>query len=370
MNIAVSGYGVTSWNLDFPPSGIKYIRSAFPSRTPFVSIPKNSSFDLLQTYNAIPLDYSQPYIIDSESTNFIWWAFEKNWVNQGHSDAMQESTLRKIISCLESDFCRKIISKSKYGMELGIKNGLRTKRITSKLDYVYPAVEKVEIRDAAPSDTTKILFVGMDFHRKGGYPLLKAFEELQKKHKNIQLDLVTYLTRGPDRDCGKYTGTEEERKFSLSIINQNTNITLHEGVQRERLFNQFYPNADILAFPSMGETFGYVPLEAMAHGLPVITTEVAAQPEIVEHGRSGFIIKALAYHNENHRENNYPHFTKERESYNPYLANHLIEYLSTLIEDPQLRATMGKRGLEIARTKFSLEARNDKLKRIYNEALN
>jgi glycosyltransferase involved in cell wall biosynthesis len=42
--------------------------------------------------------------------------------------------------------------------------------------------------------------------------------------------------------------------------------------------------------PTFHDTFGYVALEALAGGTPVIATDTCALPEVVEHGRNGYLI--------------------------------------------------------------------------------
>jgi glycosyltransferase involved in cell wall biosynthesis len=54
--------------------------------------------------------------------------------------------------------------------------------------------------------------------------------------------------------------------------------------------NEIYQRAGVLVFPSLVEGFGMVITEAMAHGLPVITTPHTAGPELIEEGRDGFIV--------------------------------------------------------------------------------
>ena len=47
---------------------------------------------------------------------------------------------------------------------------------------------------------------------------------------------------------------------------------------------------DVFVFPSLFEGFGLVLLEAMAMGLPIITTTHTAGPDLIEEGREGFIV--------------------------------------------------------------------------------
>ena len=50
-----------------------------------------------------------------------------------------------------------------------------------------------------------------------------------------------------------------------------------------------YSLADLLLLPSEKESFGLVALEAMACGVPVIGSTIGGIPEVVDHGRSGFL---------------------------------------------------------------------------------
>lgn len=57
---------------------------------------------------------------------------------------------------------------------------------------------------------------------------------------------------------------------------------------------RFYAAADVMAFPSLSDTFGNVMLEAMASGLPVIGFDVPGPKDIVQHGHTGELAPAVS----------------------------------------------------------------------------
>ncbi len=67
-------------------------------------------------------------------------------------------------------------------------------------------------------------------------------------------------------------------------------IAFHGSVPRAQLFDAF-EDADILVFPTLSDGFGMVVAEAMAHGLPVITTDRAGAADLVTQD-NGFIVPA------------------------------------------------------------------------------
>ena len=126
-----------------------------------------------------------------------------------------------------------------------------------------------EIRDqyGIAEHTVVALFVGSGFERKGVRYLIEAAELLDEP--------VTVLIAG--------RGPQE--KF-LHFINKQRVIFC--GPQRD--IERFYAAADIFVFPTLYEPFGNVHLEALASGLPVITTMNSGASEIIENGRSGFVV--------------------------------------------------------------------------------
>jgi len=146
-------------------------------------------------------------------------------------------------------------------------------------------------------DTFRALYLSYTNSRKGLPYLLDAWGEL--KLPNAELVLV-----------GKYSGDvpEKLKQYCDSIIKRDPSITWAGSTDTPAWY---YRGASVFVFPSLTEGNPKVVMEAMAHGLPVITT-VNAQ-SIVEDGKSGFVVpirdaQALAekirylYHNRNVRE--------------------------------------------------------------------
>lgn len=111
-----------------------------------------------------------------------------------------------------------------------------------------------------------ILFVGSGFERKGLKYLLDAVETVPGP--------VTVMI------VGKGTLKRDASRFRQKIV-----IC---GPQRD--IEHYYAAADVFVFPTMYEPFGNVHLEALASGLPVITTKNSGAAEIIVDGEQGFVI--------------------------------------------------------------------------------
>jgi len=112
-----------------------------------------------------------------------------------------------------------------------------------------------------------ILFVGSGFERKGLRYLLESVELLDEP--------VTVLIAGKG----------PEGKFRHSIKKQRVVFC---GPQNS--IERFYAASDAFVFPTLYEPFGNVHLEALASGLPVITTKNSGAAEVIEDGRNGFVV--------------------------------------------------------------------------------
>jgi glycosyltransferase involved in cell wall biosynthesis len=78
----------------------------------------------------------------------------------------------------------------------------------------------------------------------------------------------------------------------LALFRQSrANIRLYPSIGAQGLL-EAYRSADVFVFPSLAEGFAHVLLEAMASGLPIVSTERTAAPDLIRHGREGYIVQA------------------------------------------------------------------------------
>ncbi len=115
-----------------------------------------------------------------------------------------------------------------------------------------------------------ILFVGLDFERKGGQYLLEAFKKVKQYIPNAKLIIV-----GP--------------KKQLININQ-LGVEILGKIRDKDMLRDLYQKASIFVMPTLCEPFGLVFLEAMVNKLACIGTNIDAMPEIIEDGKTGFLV--------------------------------------------------------------------------------
>ena len=117
----------------------------------------------------------------------------------------------------------------------------------------------------------RVLFVGGDFHRKGGDLLLDWFRA--RGRGRCELSLVS--------------ADPALRDLHEAGVTVRTDLKPNSDELR-RLFWR----SDVLCLPSRSEPFGMAAVEGLAAGLPIVTSNAGGLAEIVEDGRSGFRVPA------------------------------------------------------------------------------
>jgi UDP-glucose:(heptosyl)LPS alpha-1,3-glucosyltransferase len=129
------------------------------------------------------------------------------------------------------------------------------------------------------SDSDKvILFVGSGFGRKGVGTLIKSLPQVQSNSKERVFALI--VGKG---DAAGYQALAKRLGVSDNVI--------FAGAQPDTA--RYYAAADIFVLPTIYDPFSNACLEAMASGLPVITSKNNGVAEIIEYGKEGFVTSLL-----------------------------------------------------------------------------
>jgi glycosyltransferase involved in cell wall biosynthesis len=139
-------------------------------------------------------------------------------------------------------------------------------------------VNMVDIPGEVEKDYTKqnLLFIGIEFERKGGPELLQAFRKVREKQPGAVLHIV-----GPKK---------------LVIPNHLANGVIYHGflskrvpAEREQL-EALFRGASLFVMPSHYEPYGIAPLESMLYRIPCVLNDRCAFPEMVTPGVNGELV--------------------------------------------------------------------------------
>jgi colanic acid/amylovoran biosynthesis glycosyltransferase len=173
----------------------------------------------------------------------------------------------RFVTCI-SDYCRSQLMKIVEPEEW------------SKLEVVRCGIDLSAFVPAdgdGQSGRFEVLCVGRLVADKGQRVLVEAVDRLRREGVDVH---VTLAGDGPDRR------ELEERVRTLGL---RDHVTFAGAVDQRRL-RDLYASADAFCLPSFAEGLPVVLMEAMAAGLPVVTTRVMGIPELVEHGVTGALV--------------------------------------------------------------------------------
>lgn len=201
-----------------------------------------------------------------------------------------------------------------------------------------------------------------DFHIKGGREVLEAFARLKPTYPNLELVVRAGV---PPAIKEKFEGTP-----GLRFIEQQI-----PWAQLEEEFKA----ADIYLFPCHQTTPWAGILDAMSYELPIVTTDVYANPELVQDGVTGFLVKAsdrVSYYDPDEKfippmvTPRRAEFLRAIEQVDSRVVDELATKTALLIENKELRRSMGRAARwEVDYGKHSIANRNDRLKAIFDEAV-
>lgn len=197
--------------------------------------------------------------------------------------------------------------------------------------------EKILLRDKLGISGSKVvLCVGQFIHRKGFDTVIDAWAQVPKDFTLI------IVGSGPDRI--KYENMIADRQLSnIKIV----------GFQSKQMLKQYYRAADLFLMPTREDIWGLVINEAMAQGLPILTTDKALSAhELVTEGRNGFFIS-------------------------PDNKDRMAQKLGEMLSDIKMLTHMGEQSLSVIRdytienmAKVHMDIFNDIVNNAVNNAVN
>lgn len=214
-----------------------------------------------------------------------------------------------------------------------VRADLRVEVVPNSVDRDF-ARAALEDTQPLPTFGKTVLFVGGLGGRKGVYDILKAIPRVAERFPKVR-----FLFAGQEEARGEWERIQNI--WSQDHLEQHAQfLGCVTGLDKLDLFLR----ADVFVLPSYGENLPYSLLEAMAAGLPVVTTPVGAIPEIVEESRNGFLIQ-------------------------PGDVQLLAERIMQLLGDPRLRILMSHANREKIRRDYLPETAIARFDSIYKNLL-
>ncbi len=149
-----------------------------------------------------------------------------------------------------------------------------------------------------------ILFVGIDWDRKGGPELAEAFKLVLQAHPDARLTVVGSSPRLDLPNC------EVAGRVPLEEV------------------SGYYQRASIFCLPTRLEPFGIAFVEALSYRLPIVATDVGAIPDFINHGYNGYMVR-------------------------PYEVDPLAAALTDLLDSPERCRLFGERGYHLAMERYT-----------------
>ncbi len=362
-----------------PPQGYRFIHNIGGLESAGIMLNKTKwAFPALEAVNrVIPVHLLRSYadrFVRSDGVDLIYAVMRLCWredpwvvdflgeqphviVGGEHMFTICKPLVRK---ALGSPACKKII----YDVEAGkqaLLSLLAMPHLEPKIAVIYPATPAKRFVRRETKGATRLLFIGSanidtanQFETKGGRILLEAFLWLRRRYPDLELVM---RSRVPEDVRERFRSVE-----GLTIVEEILPLD-----QLERLFL----DADIFVAPVHTVPSKTI-VQAMSYELPIVITDVWSARELIDDGRTGIMIHHPAAHT--FTDGFVVHFDSREyrqvlSTVNPELVRGVVESVTRLIENPELRRRLGHEARqEVEGGRFSTKRRNETLKRVLDEA--
>ncbi len=310
---------------------------------------------------SMPYTYGQsPWMVEIEDPTTLFYPFIHNG---GTSElCIADSSYFPIVkTLLESDQCKGIITHMKSTAEM-VATLFGSETIASKIFHVPLGVKLPERwQRHEESEPIDLLFTNSwhqqpgNFDLRGGLDVLEAFAVLHQRYPQLRLTLRSRLPALNDR--------------YHRLIERNWVRVIDRFLSAQEM-EALLANSHIYLLPAARVHIVSV-LQAMAHGLAVVTSDGWGFEEYVTHERNGLVVKGrygkVSWVDEK--------AGMLREDYafmhapDPKVVRGLVKAVSRLVENRSLRKRLGQTARLDVQTTYSLERWNAGLKEVFDKAL-
>lgn len=246
---------------------------------------KEIKFDLVLSPGSLPVAYlntDKPIVFWTDATFDCLVGFYPEWNNlskrslrDGH-EAEQLAINRASMIFYTSDWARENAIthyKAPPAKVKQIPNGPNLESHLTEED-----IEAIICR-RQKNEQIKLLFVGLDWNRKGGDQAVETVTRLREMGQDAVLTIV-----------GSYNAPASLPAYV--VLHPFVDKTLPDGVDK---LNELYNEANFFILPTKAECFAVVFAEAGSHGLPVITTNVGGCSSAIKNGYNGFCLEVVNF---------------------------------------------------------------------------
>jgi glycosyltransferase involved in cell wall biosynthesis len=290
-----------------------------------------------------------PLVMSEGSSAAVYLADYLGWNQARLQTAFQRSRwLFRALAVHDRLVSLQRVSKVYVFSEWARQINLRWGADPEKLEVIYPGFDPQPRRETIQRETFTFLFVGTDFERKGGYDVVDAFAQIAEDMPHVRL-LIAGSDAGksnPDLLIHSWATPERRERVlsTLGSLEQRGQASRISWISSDRLHSEVFPSADAVVMPTYAEGFGFTNVEAMSHGLPVITSKAGPADEIVVAGQTGILIDAGA-------------------------VDSLAAAMSQLASAPDDAARMGVAGRLRFEERFTRQRFRDELGKLYRRVL-
>jgi glycosyltransferase involved in cell wall biosynthesis len=318
--------------------------------------------DLVHSFNAVPVVARRPFIVTFE-----------DYLPRTPDDRPAprvESFLRRRLTAQN---CVRIIAISEYARRQFVhqhRDYDRLPDLEQRLEVLRPAVRRrIDRPRAMPKDRIRLLAVGTDFMRKGLPAVVRAHQVLEAMGVPVETTIVSALRWRED----EYVGPPSRAMYEEEVRRLQASTVRHVPRMANEEVLQLMDAADLFVFPSFHETFGFVAIEALAGGTPVIATDTCALPEVVEDGVNGYLLPfendaAVGKWKWLYRNGEVGYLDAYRTALERFTES-IVERVAAVWQERSSYEQLSHAALASVEDRFDVEAARGRLESLYAEAL-